>query len=72
MQRSNSKGPNYPAKERPVTTQFFQVVTTIQIMGRGIYSILQVSPTVRSDCGGEIGHWAWDRVSLLTHNLIFL
>ena len=32
-----------------------------ECMGRGIYSILQVSPTVRSDCAGEFGLWVWDR-----------
>ena len=35
-----------------------------ECMGRGIYSILQISPTVRSDRVGEFGLWVWDRALL--------
>ena len=31
-------------------------------MGRGIHSILQVSPTVRSDCAGNFGLWVWEGI----------
>ena len=48
----------------------YQIGTTVRLLreciGRGIYSIFQVSLTVRSDCGDDIGLWAWDRVLLPT------
>ena len=47
-----------------ITTQSFRLGLLSDCcgggMGSGIYLILQVSPTVRSDCAGEFGLWDRD------------
>ena len=40
----------------------YRQIVAGSVMGRGIYSILQVSPTVRSDCAGNFGLWVWEGI----------